>query len=45
MGETDIQEFVDAVDAVMQEQLPRWKSEGSLSPHDQPRVVAQDKRA
>ena len=28
MAEHDIQEFVDAVDAVIQEQLPRWKSEG-----------------
>jgi glutamate-1-semialdehyde 2,1-aminomutase len=30
MGESDIQEFVDAVDAVMVEQLPRWRENGSL---------------
>lgn len=29
MREDDIQGFIDAVDAVIQEQLPRWKSEGS----------------
>jgi hypothetical protein len=28
MGEQDIQEFVDAVDAVVAEQLPRWKANG-----------------
>jgi glutamate-1-semialdehyde 2,1-aminomutase len=31
MGESDIQEFVDAVDAVVAEQLPRWRSNGSLA--------------
>jgi glutamate-1-semialdehyde 2,1-aminomutase len=31
MGEHDIQEFVDAVDAVISEQLPRWKANGSLA--------------
>jgi glutamate-1-semialdehyde 2,1-aminomutase len=30
MGEQDIQEFVDAVDAVIAEQLPRWRANGSL---------------
>jgi len=30
MGEQDIQEFVDAVDAVVTEQLPRWQAGGSL---------------
>jgi glutamate-1-semialdehyde 2,1-aminomutase len=30
MGEHDIQEFVDAVDAVLEEQLPRWRTNGSL---------------
>src|SRR5882672_6560213 len=30
MGEQDIQEFVDAVDAVIAEQLPRWQANGSL---------------
>ncbi|MEA2667069.1 MAG: glutamate-semialdehyde -aminomutase, partial [Chloroflexota bacterium] len=30
MGEHDIQEFVDAVDAVLEEQLPRWRANGSL---------------
>jgi glutamate-1-semialdehyde 2,1-aminomutase len=30
MGEHDIQEFVDAVDAVLSEQLPRWRENGSL---------------
>ena len=29
MGELDIQAFVDAVDAVVQEQLPRWRANGS----------------
>jgi glutamate-1-semialdehyde 2,1-aminomutase len=33
MGEHDIQEFVDAVDAVISEQLPRWKANGSLAGH------------
>jgi glutamate-1-semialdehyde 2,1-aminomutase len=28
MGEHDIQEFVDAVDAVLAEQLPRWRANG-----------------
>jgi glutamate-1-semialdehyde aminotransferase len=28
MGEQDIQEFVDAVDAVVAEQLPRWEASG-----------------
>jgi glutamate-1-semialdehyde 2,1-aminomutase len=28
MGEQDIQEFVDAVDAVIAEQLPQWKASG-----------------
>lgn len=31
MGEHDIQEFVDAVDAVLEEQLPRWRANGSLA--------------
>jgi glutamate-1-semialdehyde 2,1-aminomutase len=31
MGEHDIQEFVDAVDAVIAEQLPRWQTNGSLA--------------
>ena len=31
MGEEDIQEFVDAVDAVLVEQLPRWRANGSLA--------------
>ena len=31
MGEDDIQAFVDAVDAVVAEQLPRWKIEGTLA--------------
>ena len=31
MEERDIQEFVDAVDAVISEQLPRWRAEGSLA--------------
>ena len=31
MGEQDIQEFVDAVDAVISEQLPRWRANGSLA--------------
>jgi len=31
MGEQDIQEFVDAVDAVISEQLPRWRAMGSLA--------------
>jgi len=30
MGEHDIQEFVDAADAVLEEQLPRWRANGSL---------------
>jgi hypothetical protein len=30
MGEHDIQEFVDAVDAVVAEQLPRWRANGSI---------------
>jgi glutamate-1-semialdehyde 2,1-aminomutase len=30
MGEHDIQEFVDAVDAVVAEQLPRWRANGSV---------------
>lgn len=30
MAEDDIQEFVDAVDAVVAEQLPRWRTNGSL---------------
>jgi glutamate-1-semialdehyde 2,1-aminomutase len=29
MAEHDIQQFVDAVDAVMQEQMPRWQANGS----------------
>jgi hypothetical protein len=28
MGEHDIQAFVDAVDAVVAEQLPRWRANG-----------------
>jgi glutamate-1-semialdehyde 2,1-aminomutase len=31
MAEHDIQEFVDAVDAVMAEQLPRWQANGTLN--------------
>ncbi len=31
MGEDDIQEFIDAVDAVIGEQLPRWKANGLLA--------------
>jgi glutamate-1-semialdehyde 2,1-aminomutase len=31
MGEADIQEFVDAVDAVLAEQVPRWRANGSLA--------------
>jgi glutamate-1-semialdehyde 2,1-aminomutase len=31
MGEHDIQTFVDAVDAVLEEQLPRWRTNGSLT--------------
>jgi glutamate-1-semialdehyde 2,1-aminomutase len=31
MEERDIQEFVDAVDAVISEQLPRWRANGSLA--------------
>ncbi|HXC75480.1 MAG TPA: aspartate aminotransferase family protein [Candidatus Acidoferrum sp.] len=31
MEERDIQEFVDAVDAVISEQLPRWVANGSLA--------------
>ena len=30
MGEDDIQQFVDAVDIVIAEQLPRWQANGSL---------------
>jgi glutamate-1-semialdehyde 2,1-aminomutase len=30
MAEHDLQEFVDAVDAVIAEQLPRWQANGSL---------------
>jgi glutamate-1-semialdehyde 2,1-aminomutase len=30
MAEHDIQEFVDAVDAVVAEQLPRWQANGSI---------------
>jgi glutamate-1-semialdehyde 2,1-aminomutase len=30
MAERDIQAFVDAVDAVLEEQVPRWRSNGSL---------------
>jgi len=33
MGENDIQVFVDAVDTVLAEQLPRWRSNGSLAGH------------
>jgi glutamate-1-semialdehyde 2,1-aminomutase len=33
MAEHDIQEFVDAVDAVIAEQLPRWRANGSLREH------------
>jgi glutamate-1-semialdehyde 2,1-aminomutase len=33
MAEHDIQEFVDAVDAVIAEQLPRWQANGSLQGH------------
>jgi glutamate-1-semialdehyde 2,1-aminomutase len=32
MAEQDIQQFVDAVDAVIEEQLPRWKANGLLEP-------------
>ena len=31
MAEQDIQEFVDAVDAVLSEQVPRWRASGSLA--------------
>ena len=31
MAEQDIQEFVDAADAVIAEQLPRWRANGSLA--------------
>ncbi len=31
MREDDIQEFIDAVDAVIAEQLPRWKANGLLA--------------
>jgi glutamate-1-semialdehyde 2,1-aminomutase len=31
MAELDIQAFVDAVDAVVEEQLPRWRANGSLA--------------
>jgi len=31
MEEQDIQEFIDAVDAVVSEQLPRWRANGSLA--------------
>jgi hypothetical protein len=30
MAERDIQAFVDAVDAVLEEQVPRWGTNGSL---------------
>jgi glutamate-1-semialdehyde 2,1-aminomutase len=30
MGEQDIEDFVDAVDAVIAEQLPRWRANGSF---------------
>jgi glutamate-1-semialdehyde 2,1-aminomutase len=33
MGEHDIQEFVDSVDAVVAEQLPRWRENGALAHH------------
>jgi glutamate-1-semialdehyde 2,1-aminomutase len=33
MAEQDIQEFVDAADAVISEQLPRWRANGSLARH------------
>ena len=33
MGEHDIQEFVDSVDAVVAEQLPRWRDNGALAHH------------
>jgi glutamate-1-semialdehyde 2,1-aminomutase len=33
MAEHDIQEFVDAVDAVLAEQLPRWRASGSVAAH------------
>jgi glutamate-1-semialdehyde 2,1-aminomutase len=33
MAEHDIQEFVDAVDAVIAEQMPRWRANGSLADH------------
>jgi glutamate-1-semialdehyde 2,1-aminomutase len=33
MAEHDLQEFVDAVDAVIAEQLPRWQANGSLEGH------------
>ena len=32
MGEREIQEFVDAVDAVVAEQLPRWRENGAGAP-------------
>jgi glutamate-1-semialdehyde 2,1-aminomutase len=31
MEEHDIQEFIDAVDAVVSEQLPRWRANGSVA--------------
>jgi glutamate-1-semialdehyde 2,1-aminomutase len=43
MREHDIQEFVDAVDTVLQEQLPRWRSAGTLSA-GQMRGAAGEKR-
>ena len=45
MAEHDIQQFVDAVDAVIQEQLPRWKSEGSIGSHSRTRGVAMEERS
>jgi glutamate-1-semialdehyde aminotransferase len=34
MVEHDVQQFVDAVDAVVAEQVPRWQSEHGAVPHD-----------
>jgi glutamate-1-semialdehyde 2,1-aminomutase len=31
MAEQEIQQFVDAVDAVLEEQMPRWRVNGSLT--------------
>jgi glutamate-1-semialdehyde 2,1-aminomutase len=45
MAEHDIQQFVDAVDAVIQEQLPRWKSEGSIGLPCRTRGVAMEERS